>query len=138
MERNFKKLKVGKTYLNLQDNKVIIIAINGEDGRYLGDSGLYYRKNGKMFSGCKSDEDLILFLEEQLKEDSSFENLIDPIKPKHYQMAISPLKFIIKNKIGFIEGNIIKYLTRYKSKNGKEDLRKAKEYLKHLINNYED
>lgn len=59
------------------------------------------------------------------------------MKPKHYEMPISPLAFIVKNDIPFREGNIIKYVCRYKNKNGKEDLLKAKEYLEQLINEYE-
>jgi hypothetical protein len=35
--------------------------------------------------------------------------------------------------MGFLEGNIIKYVTRYKHKNGKADLLKAKEYLDKLL-----
>lgn len=35
--------------------------------------------------------------------------------------------------VGFLKGNIFKYVTRYKDKNGEEDLLKAKEYLKRLI-----
>lgn len=59
------------------------------------------------------------------------------MKPKHYEMPISPLVFIVKNDIPFREGNIIKYVCRYKNKNGKEDLLKAKQYLEELINEYE-
>jgi len=35
--------------------------------------------------------------------------------------------------VGFLKGNIFKYVTRYKDKNGEEDLLKAKEYLKRLM-----
>ncbi len=41
--------------------------------------------------------------------------------------------FIHKNGLGFIAGNIIKYVVRYKSKNGVEDLKKARHYLDKLI-----
>lgn len=34
---------------------------------------------------------------------------------------------------GFLKGNILKYVTRYESKDGTKDLLKAKEYLKRLI-----
>lgn len=52
----------------------------------------------------------------------------------HYKkMAIQPIDFIYFNDIPFIEGNIIKYLLRYKKKNGLEDLKKAKHYLEILI-----
>jgi hypothetical protein len=40
--------------------------------------------------------------------------------------------------MGFLEGNIIKYITRYKHKNGKNDLLKAKEYLLKLIEQTEE
>ena len=39
---------------------------------------------------------------------------------------------------GFLYGNIIKYLWRYKHKNGIEDLQKARWYLDRLISNTEN
>ncbi|CUU67728.1 Protein of unknwon function (DUF3310) [Campylobacter hyointestinalis subsp. hyointestinalis] len=52
----------------------------------------------------------------------------------HYQkMAIQPIDFIIKNNLNFPEGNVIKYLCRYKLKGGVEDLKKARHYLDFLI-----
>jgi len=56
----------------------------------------------------------------------------------HYQMAIQPIDFIEKNGIGFTEGNIIKYIVRYKRKNGLKDLRKAQHYLEMLIERMEE
>ena len=56
------------------------------------------------------------------------------ITPDHYSgLKIEPLDYIIKNKLDFLEGNIIKYVTRYKNKNGVEDLIKAKKYIDKLI-----
>lgn len=43
------------------------------------------------------------------------------------------MDYIIANNMNFLEGNIIKYVTRYKFKNGLEDLNKAKVYLEKLI-----
>ena len=52
----------------------------------------------------------------------------------HYQgYAIQPTEFIQKNRLNWCEGNIIKYVTRHKRKNGIEDLRKAEHYLKLLM-----
>lgn len=51
----------------------------------------------------------------------------------HYKLPIQPIDYIVKNNLGYIEGNIIKYVTRYKSKNGVEDLKKAQHYLEMLI-----
>lgn len=56
----------------------------------------------------------------------------------HYDMPISPLEFIMKNDIPFVEGNIIKYVCRYKKKNGLEDLKKAQHYLQTLIDSYDN
>lgn len=50
-------------------------------------------------------------------------------------MAIQPIEFIMKNNIGFCEGNIIKYICRYKDKNGKEDLLKIKHYVDLILEN---
>jgi Protein of unknwon function (DUF3310) len=52
----------------------------------------------------------------------------------HYlQFKIQPIDFIQHNSLNFCQGNIIKYVTRYKEKNGIEDLKKAIHYLEILI-----
>lgn len=56
----------------------------------------------------------------------------------HYsEMKIQPIAFIQANSIGFIEGNIIKYICRYEKKNGIQDLKKARHYLDLLIESKE-
>ncbi len=52
----------------------------------------------------------------------------------HYKnYAIEPSFYILKNNIGWLEGNAIKYLTRWKDKGGREDLLKAKHYVELLL-----
>jgi hypothetical protein len=52
----------------------------------------------------------------------------------HYMdKAIQPWDYIVSNNLGFLEGNIVKYVTRWKDKNGVDDLRKAQHYLAKLI-----
>lgn len=52
----------------------------------------------------------------------------------HYKRyAIQPVEFITKNKLGFCEGNAIKYLCRHGDKNGAQDLRKAIHYIELLL-----
>ncbi len=52
----------------------------------------------------------------------------------HYaDMVIQPAEFIIKNDMGFAEGNVIKYVSRWRKKGGVDDLRKARHYLDLLI-----
>lgn len=51
----------------------------------------------------------------------------------HYsQFVIQPTEFLIKNKVPFTEGNIIKYALRHKHKNKVEDLKKIIHYVKCL------
>ena len=52
----------------------------------------------------------------------------------HYKSgAIQPIEYIPANGLGFIEGNIIKYATRHRDKNGAEDVRKIIHYAKLLL-----
>ena len=52
----------------------------------------------------------------------------------HYsKLAIQPVTYINANGLNYLQGNIIKYVTRYKEKNGIEDLHKAEWYLAKLI-----
>lgn len=52
----------------------------------------------------------------------------------HYKIQkIQPWDYIVSNNIPFLEGNIIKYVTRWKEKGGIADLQKAKHYLDKLI-----
>jgi len=52
----------------------------------------------------------------------------------HYKdKAIQPWDYIASNKLGYLEGNIIKYVSRWQDKGGIEDLRKARHYLDKLI-----
>jgi hypothetical protein len=52
----------------------------------------------------------------------------------HYKKyTIQPTEFCIKNNIPFAEGCVIKYVTRWRDKNGIQDLEKAKHYIEMLI-----
>ena len=52
----------------------------------------------------------------------------------HYQkMALQPIDYIMQNKLGFCEGNIVKYVTRWRDKAGVQDLLKARQYIEFLI-----
>lgn len=52
----------------------------------------------------------------------------------HYKkLKIQPAEYIHKNGIGFMEGSVIKYVSRWKGKNGVQDLEKAKHFIELLI-----
>jgi chemotaxis regulatin CheY-phosphate phosphatase CheZ len=62
------------------------------------------------------------------------EQTTDNINPNHYKQGnIEVIDFIIDQDFNYLEGNVIKYVSRYKFKNGVEDLKKAQWYLKELI-----
>jgi hypothetical protein len=52
----------------------------------------------------------------------------------HYKdMIIQPVDYITANRLGFLEGNVIKYITRHTAKNGAEDIRKAIHYCELIL-----
>ena len=55
------------------------------------------------------------------------------ITPSYYGKEIDVIDFCQANNLDFMQGNVIKYVTRYKEKNGKEDLFKAMEYIDRII-----
>jgi len=62
----------------------------------------------------------------------------DPLKVQiggcHYKESkIQPIEYIQANDLGFEEGNIVKYISRHKSKNGKADIEKIKHYCDFII-----
>jgi len=52
----------------------------------------------------------------------------------HYKkLKIQPVEYILANKLGFCEGAIVKYISRWRDKGGVEDLRKIKQFCEFLI-----
>lgn len=52
----------------------------------------------------------------------------------HYKdMPIQPVEFIHANAMGYLEGNVVKYISRWRKKNGMADLEKARHYIDLLI-----
>ena len=52
----------------------------------------------------------------------------------HYLgMPIQPVEFICRNDLGFIEGNVVKYICRHKKKGGAADIRKVIHYCRLLL-----
>lgn len=52
----------------------------------------------------------------------------------HYtDMPIQPVTFIHANGLDFCQGSILKYVCRFRNKNGKDDLLKAKHFIDLLI-----
>jgi hypothetical protein len=77
---------------------------------------------------------------ERLEEIAEAENirltnaLNKQVGGNHYaEMPIQPVIFIVANELGFLEGNIVKYVCRHHAKNGAEDIKKAIHYCELLL-----
>lgn len=67
----------------------------------------------------------------------------DPFKEQvggdHYKtMKIQPIEYILANDLGFCEANIVKYISRYKQKNGVQDVKKVIHYAEMLLAHLEE
>ncbi len=62
------------------------------------------------------------------------EALTKQVGGDHYRsMQIQPVEFIVANNLGFLEGNVIKYVCRHHAKHGADDIRKAIHYCELLL-----
>jgi hypothetical protein len=75
-----------------------------------------------------------------LEEEQELERMIatsalnKQVGGSHYRdKGIQPIIYIHANNLGFCEGNVVKYVTRWRDKNGVADLKKAIHYLELLI-----
>jgi len=52
----------------------------------------------------------------------------------HYKdMPIQPVQYIHANAMGYLAGNVVKYISRHKAKNGAADVRKAIHYCELIL-----
>jgi hypothetical protein len=57
----------------------------------------------------------------------------------HYKrFPIQPVEYIRKNELGWYEGNIVKYVTRHKFKNGRQDIEKLIHMAECILKEYDD
>lgn len=127
------KFKEGQTYICTRSNR-IWWTVGKEYTAFNTDFGV---------PAIKDDRDTIWYDSEfegsethfKLKEEKT--DLIDN-QPHYKNQGIEPIELMRKNFskeefAGFLQGNVLKYMLRYKDKNGIEDLKKAKTYLTWLI-----
>ena len=84
-----------------------------------------------------SDVELLETSDQRKEESQTYNPLIAQEGGGHYKdRGIQPLEYTMKNNLSFCEGNVVKYISRYKSKNGIEDLAKVIHYA--LLSAYEE
>lgn len=99
---------------------------------YVGETGEEVEIDEDEYSYHASD----LVLVNGKKETQTYNPLIAQEGGGHYKnRGIQPLEYTMKNNLSFCEGNVVKYISRYKSKNGVEDLAKVIHYA--LLASYE-
>lgn len=92
----------------------------------------FFRECGK----CNKTHDIRNGIEWTCVACGNLNSLENAVEPSHYtDLKISPLEYITKNEGEFTWciANVIKYVSRYKRKNGLEDLKKARWYLDYQI-----
>lgn len=122
------QIKVGEQYINLNNEYIYTIAeIRGND--------IFYSRGVNDYVDiCSIDWFCEKFEPYNGKvgvvESPNNKDALDrQIGGNHYKdMKIQPIEYISANELDFFQGNVIKYITRHKNKNGAEDIKKIKHY----------
>jgi len=70
----------------------------------------------------------------KLKGSGEMLSLTKQVGGSHYKKyKVQPIEYAMANNLNYCQANAIKYVTRYKDKNGIEDLRKAIHNIELLI-----
>ena len=103
---------------------VYLVKVEGYIGVHDNGAFKFRNKHLKLVNQCK-------------EETQTYNPLIAQEGGGHYKnRGIQPLEYTMQNNLSFCEGNVVKYISRYKSKNGIEDLAKVIHYA--LLSAYEE
>lgn len=87
-----------------------------------------------LYTEGEADSSSVTEINQQKLQRGSVTALDHQVGGDHYKkLKIQPVEFIMANDIGYMEGNVIKYVVRHKDKGGIADLEKAMHYLQMLI-----
>ena len=135
------KFKVG--------DEVEIVSLQGTDGiGRRGDCNVWIGETGRVTEVGVGDMPYVVEINGEIwfwsgnnlklvnGETQAYNPLVAQEGGGHYKdRGIQPLEYTMKNNLSFCEGNVVKYISRYKSKNGVEDLAKVIHYA--LLASYE-
>jgi hypothetical protein len=109
------------TVISINECSIGIADRNGDKAWFDKDTGLDNIRDGLKIS----------LPEENPQPESAFDKQEGG---NHYKdLAIQPMTYALENKLNYAQANVVKYVTRYKNKNGIEDLKKAIHTLELLI-----
>ncbi len=117
------------TYRDLRSDSEFCVNCEHDNNVYTGwtsrDFSVTASNKTAVKEGVKYDQD---------KPEDNKRALDVQVSGNHYKdLAIQPVEYIHANDIGYFEGNVIKYVSRWRNKNGIIDLEKAKHYIELLI-----
>ena len=139
------KFKVGDEVEIVSLQGTDSIGYRGDCNVWIGETGVVTEvRVGEMPYVVETNDNAWLWSENNLKlvnEETIESKLYNPLIAQegggHYKdRGIQPLEYTMKNNLSFCEGNVVKYISRYKSKNGIEDLAKVIHYA--LLSAYEE
>ncbi len=74
------------------------------------------------------------YCEEHSPKQESATPLDTQVGGSHYKdMKIQPVEYIHANGMPYMDGNVVKYISRHRNKNGAEDVRKAIQYCQMIL-----
>ena len=130
---------------NVGDKSCVCVHRVGGNWYKLGDQLTIRRFAGEVFDegrrynayNTTDCDDNGVWIEEadfELVEESVSSALDKQISGNHYKgCKIQPVEYIQANDLDYLQGNVIKYVTRHKLKNGKADIEKAIHYLELIL-----
>lgn len=121
----FKKMKQS-IFLKQQDLPITIKAAGIKPEKF---DGLSIKNKSKELDRLISDTNKIADGKPWMVGDLQTKEALLRHQPHYEQYAIQPVVFIGANNLDFFQGNIIKYICRFRKKNGVQDLEKARHYL---------
>lgn len=137
--------------VSFKDSDLLSVVFNAaqyylEDNTICGIEDVYKQLSCKAsdFTSCESDEKNLVLIRDILYRILKGDEKKDAINPDHYKNGkyecIDVMEEVTKDLTGLeavCTGNVLKYIWRWKNKNGLEDLKKAQWYLNRLINTIE-
>lgn len=111
-----------------KEGEVCTIQEIGDEKSYLAE----FKDGGEWWIGGGADS--WYYCDVELVEEEAKSALDVQVGGSHYKdMKIQPVQYILANELPFVEGSIIKYVSRWRNKNGVADLEKARHFLDILI-----
>jgi len=125
----------------LKGNLYEVVGFNGHDDVRLKGLSLSWRASRfrlagvgeiAIYNACKNDDPKRGSRAQPRPAEAS--PLTSQVGGGHYKdCAIQPVEFVHANGLPFIEGSVVKYVSRWRKKGGIQDLKKAKHFLEMLI-----